>query len=157
MFDITLLFIIAFFVLFGFMFGAIQTFGAVVGIGAGAYIANNYYAIGIPFVSGFVSQPMIAKIVSYILVFVVVNRLIGLVFMVLDKIFDLLKIIPFLSTINRLGGAVLGLIEGVTVVAVVLFFISGFVSKIPALNSALNASAVAPVLITIGKVVSQLF
>ncbi len=157
MFDIILLFIIAFFVLFGFMFGAIHTLGALLGIILGVYIANNYYEIGVPFINTFISNIFIAKIISYILIFVIINRLIGLVFMVLWKIFDIIKIIPFLSTINRLGGAILGLVEGVTILAIILFFMSGFVDKISVLDSAFNNSKVAPLLSSIGKVISKLF
>ncbi|MBI2099445.1 CvpA family protein [Candidatus Uhrbacteria bacterium] len=119
--DIILLIILGGFVLFGFWFGIIHTLGALVGTVAGAYVAGHYFASIAEFFSGrFGGSLPVWKIIVFIIVFTIVNRLVGLVFYLIEKIFKILTIIPFLKTINRLAGAVLGFAEGALVLGLIL-------------------------------------
>ncbi|HBX15842.1 MAG TPA: hypothetical protein DEF57_00870 [Candidatus Magasanikbacteria bacterium] len=68
----------------------------------------------------------IVKFIVFIILFIIANRLVGFIFWLVEKVFSVLKIIPFLGTINRLLGGLLGLFEGVLVVGLTLFFISKF-------------------------------
>lgn len=119
--DIVLLIILGGFALFGLWFGAIHTFGALVGTIAGAFIAGHKFAaVALFFQEKLGGSLPIWKIVAFLLIFTVVNRLVGLLFYILEKIFNLLTIIPFLKTINRLAGAILGLTEGALVIGLTL-------------------------------------
>jgi uncharacterized membrane protein required for colicin V production len=83
------------------------------------------------------------KIFAFIFIFIIVNRLIGFAFYILDRIFRFLSIIPFLKTINRILGAVLGFFEGILVIGLSLFMVSRFpVSEW--FTSVLQASKLAP-------------
>lgn len=143
--------------LFGLWFGIIHTLGALIGTIAGAYVAGHYFA-GIAWlvhdkIGG--SLPIL-KVVSFILIFTLVNRLIGFGFYLVEKLFNVISIIPFLKTINRLAGAVLGLVEGVLVLGLVLHvsgavpLASWFMEKI------IGPSEVAQFLIRIARILVPL-
>lgn len=121
-FDIILLIILAGFVLYGLSLGLIRTFGSLVGVVVGAYLAGRFYLQ----VAGWVEDLFfgfnnLGKIVVFIILFALVNRLVCLVFAILDKAFDIISIIPFLKTINRLAGAILGFLMGGLVLGLILY------------------------------------
>jgi uncharacterized membrane protein required for colicin V production len=107
--------------------GLIQTLGALIGIALGAYLAGLWY---LPFGEWltpiFLGHGVAAKIVAFTILFIIINRLIGFIFWIINKIFDIISIILFLKTINRLAGAILGLAEGVLVIGTILFVISKY-------------------------------
>lgn len=150
--DIILLILLGGFTLFGLYTGLIHALGALVGVAVGAFFASRFYGpIAdwlIPITGG---NPNWVKVVVFILVFIIVNRLVGFAFWIVEKIFGVLKVIPFLSTINRLLGAILGLSEGVLVIGLTLYFISKFPLG-ETLTAALAASSVAAYLIKISAV-----
>lgn len=119
--DIILLIFLGGFVLFGFWFGIIHTLGALIGTILGAYIASHYFSSVAIFIGDKIGGNLpVLKIILFILIFTVVNRLVGLLFYLAEKVFNVLSIIPFLKTINRLAGAVLGFIEGALVIGLIL-------------------------------------
>jgi len=111
--DVILLIIIGGFVLYGFWVGLIQAFGALVGTIFGAAIAGHFYEPLALWANGrFAGDLNVEKIVAFILVFILANRLIGLIFYIIGKMFKFITALPFLSSINRLAGAIFGLLEG---------------------------------------------
>jgi membrane protein required for colicin V production len=124
--DIILLIILGGFVLFGLWFGLIHTLGALLGTVVGAWIAGHYYISAASWLSGIFGDSNTVKIVSFIIIFMIANRLIGLIFYILDRVFRIVSIIPFLKTINRLAGAILGFLEGILVIGVSLFVMSRY-------------------------------
>ena len=125
--DFTLFVILGGFVLFGLWFGFIHTLGSLVGSVIGAFVASHFYgpiAQWVALLAG--GHENLVKVIVFILLFLLVNRLVGFAFWIAEKIFHILTIIPFLSSINRLLGGILGLIEGVLMVGITLFFISKF-------------------------------
>lgn len=111
--DIILLIILGGFVLYGVWVGLIQAFGSVVGVIFGAAVAGHYFERLALWANGKFSGDLnVEKIIAFILIFILVNRLIGLVFYIIGRIFKFISVIPFLSSINRLAGAAFGLIEG---------------------------------------------
>ncbi len=125
-FDLILVIILGGFILFGLWFGLIHTLGALVGITAGAWIAGHYYLVLSDWLGRFFGSGNVLKTISFIVIFILANRLIGLIFYVIDRIFNFVAIIPFLKTINRLAGATLGLIEGVLVIGTSLYVASRY-------------------------------
>jgi len=125
--DIILLIILGGFAMFGLWFGFIHTLGALVGTVVGTFVTSHYYEP----IAGWIwsmtgGNENLVKVLTFIIMFIVVNRLVGFAFWLVEKAFNILKIIPFLSTINRLLGGILGLFEGVLVVGLILFFVSKF-------------------------------
>jgi len=124
-FDVVLIIIIAGFVFYGLFFGLIRTIGSLVGMVGGLWFTMIFYLTVFDWVKNlFFGHELAGKIITFIILFTLVNRLIGFIFALLDKTFDLISIIPFLKTINRLTGAALGFIEGGLVLGLALLFIS---------------------------------
>lgn len=127
LFDVILIVILGGFVLFGFWFGLIHTLGALVGTIAGAWAAGHYYDALAVWVNGLVGGSLnVLRVIVFIVLFTVVNRLVGLLFFLVEKVFNVVSIIPFLKTINRLAGAILGLAEGVLVVGLSIYIASRY-------------------------------
>lgn len=114
------LIIIAGFALFGFASGLIRGIGSIVGIILGAIVATkNFAAVGgflLPFLGG---NKLVAGVTAYLLLFLAMSALIGFLFLSLDRIFQLVAIIPGLKALNRIGGLLLGIVEGVLIVGVI--------------------------------------
>jgi len=125
--DLILILILFLFIAFGFALGLVQTIGALVGVVVGAWLAGVFYEpVGAWLEPILLGHGNTARIVAFIVVFVLINRLIGLVFWILNKVFNLISIIPFTKTINRLLGALLGLLEGTLVLGLIIYFVSRF-------------------------------
>ena len=121
-FDIVLLIILAGFVFYGLFFGLIRTLGSLIGVVLGAWLASRFYIPVFEWAQDlFFGYDNLGKVLTFIILFTVINRLVGLIFAILDKTFNIISIIPFLKTINRIAGAVLGFIEGGLVLGLILY------------------------------------
>lgn len=154
-FDIVLLVIFFGFVGAGFWFGLIHTLGALIGVVVGIIAAGSLYDQVAPFFEFFMLKPEVARVIAFIVVFIVVSRVIGFMVHMFDKGFKIIKFIPFASSINRLGGALLGFLEAALVLGTVLFIASHFQIS-PYINEAIDNSAFAGLLMTIAKIVTPL-
>lgn len=155
--DVILIIMLGGFVLFGLWFGLIHTLGALLGTIAGAYVAGHYFA-GI---AGVIADKIggslpILKVVCFILIFTVVNRLVGFIFYLVEKMFNVISIIPFLKTINRLAGAVLGLAEGVLVLGLILHVAGAVPLASWFMEKVIGPSEVAQFLIRIARILLPL-
>lgn len=126
--DIILLLFLAGFVFYGLFFGLIRTVGSLLGIVVGAWVASRVY-LWVFSLTGSLAfgHENTGKVIAFIVCFTVVNRLIGLVFAILDRTYHLLTFVPFLKTINRLGGLVLGFLEGGLVLGLLLYVSARYV------------------------------
>lgn len=125
--DVVLLAVLGSFVLAGFWFGVIHMIGSLVGLGVGIWAAGHYYQWAADWLTYWgLDNVNLARVLGFLLVFVLVNRLFGLVVLLADKVFKVISIIPFLKTFNRLLGAGLGLIEGTIVLALTVWFVGRF-------------------------------
>lgn len=146
--DIILLIVLSGFVFYGLFFGLIRTIGSLVALLAGVWGA----VLLVGPVSGLAGSLFFGfsgagNVVTFILLFTIINRLVAFGFALLDRFFNLISIIPFLKTINRLAGAVFGLLEGALVISMVFYafltlpILSGW------LTSILSQSQIAPYLL----------
>ncbi|MFA4936909.1 MAG: CvpA family protein [Patescibacteria group bacterium] len=155
-FDAFLLLILFGFVWFGFWFGFIHTLGALVGTIAGAFIAGRLYLPIFDLVVNWIGYDSgWIKIIIFLILFIVINRLVGFGFYILDRTFRFVSFIPFLKTINHLGGAVLGLVEGGLTLGLVLYF-SGSVDLPLSITQAIANSDIAQDLIMFAGVLIPL-
>jgi membrane protein required for colicin V production len=151
-FDIVLLIILSGFIFYGLFFGLIRTVGSLLGIVGGLWLTVMFYLTVFDWAKNlFFGHELAGKIITFFILFTLINRLIGFIFALLDRTFDLISVIPFLKTINRLSGAALGFIEGGLVLGLILSFISQ-----TAFSRWLDASKVAPFLISYTKVIMPL-
>lgn len=123
--DIVLIIFLAGFVFYGLFFGLIRTLGSLIGVLAGFFLASKFYLFVFSFIQNlFFGHDNIGKIVIFIILFTLINRLICFIFALVNKTYDLISIIPFLKTINRLAGAVFGFLLGGVALGFLLFIIS---------------------------------
>lgn len=126
-FDISLIVIIIGFAITGFRLGFIHTLGSVIGTILGVYLASRYYEPMATFIVNHTGWGgNVPRVIMFILAFVLINRFVGFIFWLLDKIFGLITKLPFISSINRLLGLFLGILEGVITIGVVIFFLERF-------------------------------
>jgi len=156
-FDVVLLIILAGFVFFGLFFGLVRTLGALIGVVAGAFVAGHFYLQVFSW-----AEPMafglnnLGKVVVFIILFSIANRLTGFIFSLIDRAFDIISIIPFLKTINRLAGAVLGLLLGGLVLGLVLYVAARYAIIGNFFGDWLINSQIAPPLIKFASVLTPL-
>jgi len=108
----------------GFFFGLIHTLGSVVGTIAGFIIASKYSAIVAGWLAGIFGPSGAVKVATFILIFLIASRLVGFIFWIVQKIFDVISLVPFLKSLNRLLGAALGVAEGIIVTGAALSYAS---------------------------------
>ena len=150
--DILILVVLALFVWKGVKLGLIEAVGGIIGLFIGAFMAGHYYLQAADMLRGLLfNSEILAAIVGFLLVFIVVNRLVALVFWVIDKVFNIIAIIPFLKTFNHLLGGIFGLLEGVIFIGIIVFFLS-LIPFTGGLQAAVQKSRFASVLTTVGKI-----
>jgi len=120
--DFIIIILLAGFLAYGWKSGLISVVGRIAGIFVGVFIAGQYYTnVADYFARISFGSEMLQNAIGFIVLFGIVSQLVGLVFYALDKVFNVVAIIPGLKSINRIAGAALGLIEGVLVMSVVLY------------------------------------
>lgn len=125
--DVILIIFLFGFIFYGFFFGLIRSFGNLFGVFLGAILASRLYLPVTEYLDwAFLGYENLSKVVIFIFLFTLINRLTEFVFFLLDKTFGLLTIIPFLKTINRLAGAALGFVTGSLIIGLILYVISKY-------------------------------
>lgn len=125
--DVILLITLSGFVFYGLFFGFIRAFGAFLGVIVGAVLASRLY-LPVASMLGplFFGLNNMGKVLVFLILFSLFNRLTGLCFYLIEKAFNLISIIPFLKTINRLLGAVFGFLTGGLAIGLSLYVISRY-------------------------------
>ncbi len=144
------------FIVLGFAVGLVQTLGSVIGIILATYVAGNLFqSFGLALSFFFLGNVNLAQWVIFIVLFMIVNRLFGLLFWVVEVFFKLFSVIPFVKTFNRVGGAVLGLVEGLLAISMFLYIGLRFPIGVAMTEAVLNSS-VAKGFLAIAKILSPL-
>jgi membrane protein required for colicin V production len=153
-FDVVLLIILSGFVFYGFFFGFIRTLGTFIGMIIGVLLAAKFYAIVAGWVSFlFFGYNNIGKVIVFFLIFSISHRLVYMLFAIIDKTFHFFSIIPFLKTINKTLGAILGFATGALCLGLILFLAIRYFTFFQIFNSWLAASRVSPALVKFANVV----
>lgn len=150
--DYILLGLILIIALLGFKKGFLESLGSIIGLVVAAIIASRFY----PVVADWFGGTNFSNVIAFILIFSLAIKIVSLLFWVMGKIFQVVTVLPFVSSFNRMLGLILGFVEGVFVLAVILHFL-----VIYPLNDWLlwqmSISTVTKVLLTIGNVFLPLF
>ncbi len=131
---------VALFVITGIRLGLVHAIGSLVGIVAGAFVATNYGAaisVWSARVLHFDLQQL-GKWVMFLIIFLVVSRLVGFGIWMLEKSFGIFLRLPFLNSLNRLLGGVLGFFEGALVIGMAVQYAKYL--PVPELSTALGTS-----------------
>ena len=126
-FDIALILIIFGFEVVGWKYGLVHALGSILGTIVGIYLASRWYA---PVANWLINathwSSNFSRVVVFIIVFLIINRLVGIAFWLIDKALSIITRLPIIHGINKLLGFGFGIIEGVLVVGIILFFINKF-------------------------------
>lgn len=144
LFDVILVIIISAFALAGFWFGIVHTVLSMFGMVVGIYLAARLYepaAYWVIHLTGWGAN--FSKVLLFIILFFVINRLVSLVFWLLDKFLSIFTHLPIIRSVDRLLGLAFGALEGFFVLGIILYFVSRFPLS-DNFMSALSASVVAP-------------
>jgi membrane protein required for colicin V production len=153
--DFVLIVLLAGFVLFGLWFGFVHTLGALAGTVVGAFAAGRFYEPIASFFSGtFGWDHNLMRVIAFLVLFVLVNRLVGLLFYLVERTFRFISIIPFLGAIDHLLGVILGFFEGALVLGLTLYFATKF--PVGPLAAMITGSSVAKWLIATASVLIPL-
>lgn len=125
--EIIIIAVILYYTWAGFKSGFIRTLGGLVGFLVGIFFASRYFE---PIASTwqwlFFGSELFAKFFVFVFLFVLTGKLFKLVTFILDRAFNLLRFIPFTKSLNKIAGAVFGLLEGSLIVGLALYFMVRF-------------------------------
>jgi len=122
-FDIIILIILLGFVFYGLFFGLIRAVGSLTGLIVGIWLATLFYLPAFALVQNlFFGHDATGKIIVFLVLFTLINRLVCFLFTILDNTYNFISIIPFLKTINRLAGAAFGFVLGGFVLGLVFYY-----------------------------------
>lgn len=153
-FDIALLVIISATTLNGLSKGLIRLLGKLAGLLVGIFIASHFYLQFYQWSQGiFAGRESLGKVVSFIVVFVLVTLVVNWAFVIIEKIFKLISIIPFTGLINRLLGGALGFLEGSLFIGMILFVVSKYAWIGSLFGDYLVSSQMAPFFLSVVNIV----
>lgn len=136
-----------------FALGFIKSFGSLIGLVIGSFVASYAYLKLFEIVKFiFGGYDNIGKVVCFFLLFALVSRLVYFVFVALDKAYDFLSIIPFLGPINNLAGAILGFLIGVLFCGLVVYVVGRYFPAGNTFGTWLKGSLLAPYLSLVIKI-----
>ena len=125
--DIILLSILSIFILAGFFLGFVKSFGSFLGMLLSIIIAGNLFeGFAQTFRFIFLGNVNLARIVVFTVLFILISKLLGIFFWIINSLFKIVSVVPFVKSINRILGALLGLVEGVFAIGMVLFMMLKF-------------------------------
>lgn len=156
-FDISLLVILCGFIVNGLFQGLIRLIGRIAGLIVGAYVASHFYL-------GFfgwwqnlaVGHESIGKVIAFIILFILAAKLSDLFFVLLEKAFKIIAIIPGSRFINNILGAILGLFEGALFLGLIIYVISRYAFIGNFFGTQLTSSIVAPYLLKVVNIILPL-
>jgi uncharacterized membrane protein required for colicin V production len=156
LFDIILIVLLGGFILYGLFFGLIHAAGGLVGVFAGVLLATRFFEpLGELAAPIFWGNENLAKIICFVILFILINRVVGFIFYLLGRAFDFLKIIPFLKSINSILGGILGFVEGAFLLGGILYVAARY-PVIEFINKGMVDSSVARYLVVIFDYISPL-
>jgi len=154
--DIILIVILAIYMVVGWRYGFLRSFGSLLGMVAGAYIAGHNYERGATILMKVIGDHQsLASVLSFVIMFILISQLIGLGFYIIDKIFNLVAIIPFVRTANRFLGFIFGFFEGALLFGALFYVIVRF-PFVNFLQDSIAHSVIAGYLIDLANILSPL-
>jgi len=140
----------------GLRAGLVQMVGSLVGLVAGILIAaRNYASVGDWLASFVFANPLLAKVMAFMLIVMIVTRAVQLATFFIDRVVKFASIFPPIAAANRLGGLALGALESMLTVAAVIFFAEKFPIN-PQWPKLLDDSLLVPLLSGIGNYITPL-
>ncbi|MBU0531022.1 MAG: CvpA family protein [Candidatus Uhrbacteria bacterium] len=117
--DLIIIIIVFAFAFYGLFFGFVSTLGSLAATIFGIYLSSRLVN---PLMNLFGTDAIMTRVVLFVILFLLVSKLFGIVIWVLEKVWGVFRIIPLTGLLDRVLGLALGIIEGIIVVAIVMYY-----------------------------------
>lgn len=125
--DLILIVLLLAFAASGYQKGFVVTLGQLIGAVIGFLVARAgspaFGAVVGIFLPG---RAGLAQFIAFVLIFLIIDRLVGWVFGLAEAVIGILTRLPILSTINHLLGAIIGLAEGFVLIGSSVYLVLTF-------------------------------
>jgi len=132
----------------GWKNGFIEALGTVVGIVVSSAVASRFYLT----IGGWLGDSNLAYVMAFVAIFFIVAKAISLLFWAFGKVFKIITLVPFLKQFDKILGVIVGLVNGILILSIVLYFMS----KYP-LNEWLTAQMQGSILTSVLLLISYIF
>jgi len=125
LFDIIFLIILLFFIWKGFRAGLVGAIGGFVGIIVGIWAGSHYMQLVSEWLMNVlnIENASLSNILAFVLIFIAINIITSIIVAIINRIFH---IIPFMDLINKLLGAIVGVLGGALVIIALVHLLSIF-------------------------------
>jgi|GEM_PF-200380 uncharacterized membrane protein required for colicin V production len=139
--DVIFIIIILFFTFNGLRKGLVKVVGGILGIFVGIYLAGLFYLQFSEWLQTLtdIFGSTESNIISFIVVFIITNRLFAVIIYLLDKIVS----IPIINSINKFLGGLLGFLQGFLIIALIVTIFANLGSFVGA-DNVISNSKIAP-------------
>jgi membrane protein required for colicin V production len=124
-FDILIITILTYGLIRGIFRGLVREISSIVGVLGGFYAAYTYYPPVARLLSPWISDTAYLNIVSYMAVFSVVVIFVGILAVIIKYLLN----IAYLGWVDRVCGALFGLLKGGLVICVIFIVLTAFLPK----------------------------
>ena len=125
LFDISIILILIYGLVRGVFRGLVRELSSIVGVLGGFYAAYTYYPHVAKSLSPWISNPSYLNILSYLLIFSGVVLVVGILAVIIKYLLN----IAYLGWVDRICGALFGLVKGALVTCVVFIVLTAFLPK----------------------------
>ncbi len=151
-FDILIVTVLAYGLIRGVFRGLVREISSIVGVLGGFYAAYTYYPHVAAWMSGWISNPAYLNILSYLVIFSIVVGIVGILAVIIKYLLN----IAYLGWVDRVCGALFGLLKGGLVSCVLFIVLTAFLPKgAPLIKNAALSPHVASVSEVMAKVLSK--
>lgn len=137
--DLIILGLLGLSILYSFVRGAVREIFSLLSLIVGYMVATRIYGYGAAYIEGTVSNPRLAGVISFVVVFLTISVLVAAA----GRMLHVAAKKAHLSLANRTLGAAIGFLKGVVLVSILLLLIPVF-SKQASQGQLLKDSAIAP-------------
>ncbi|MBT6254283.1 CvpA family protein [Candidatus Uhrbacteria bacterium] len=156
--DLVILGIIAGFAIYGFAAGFVHTLSSLVGTIFSIIVAvHTHVTVAFWILPDAMAGQFWAQITVFFFILALGSKLVQILVEVIGKAFNVVSIIPFTKTLNRILGVVLGLLEGVLIAGAALFVATSLPNLPEVFQTALDGSIMASTVVFVSMLLGALF
>ena len=156
--DLIILGIIAGFAIYGFSVGFVHTLSSLIGTVFSIIVAvHTHVTVASWILPDIMAGQFWAQITVFLFILALGSKLVQILVEVIGKAFDVVSIIPFTKTINRILGVVLGLLEGVLIAGAALFVATSLPNLPESFQIALDNSVLASTVLFVSMLLGAIF
>jgi membrane protein required for colicin V production len=124
-FDVVIISILAYGLIRGIFRGLVRELSSIIGVMGGFYAAYTYYPHMSRLLSAWITNQAYLNIISYLLIFAVVIAVVGILAAVIKYLLN----IAYLGWVDRISGALFGLLKGALITCVLFIVLTAFLPK----------------------------